>query len=189
MSVFWPFRAAIENPRLLRSGESHQVDTGVYRPLGHRSTLATSPAVAALVPVTDEAKRALGDKRDIRIGRFPFKIGRESRSRKSAAKPHAMELRLGVAPQVNDIYLREPPWADLLHVSREHFSIEREGDQFFVRDRRSVCGTTVGETHIGGRRTGGRAELRDGDLITVGTSGSDYVFRFEIASIGQEAFQ
>jgi hypothetical protein len=174
---------------MLRSDDARQVGSAVYSRLGRGIDIATSPAVAALVAVTDEAKRALGDRRDVRIGKLPFKVGRESRSRKRAAKSPTIEQRLGVASQVNDVYLMEPLWADLLHISREHFSIEREGDQFFVRDRGSVCGTMVGGTHIGGHRTGGRAELRDGDLITVGTSSSDYVFRFEIASIGPESFQ
>lgn len=138
-----------------------------------------SPAVAALVAVTKEAKRALGYQADVHIATFPFKVGRESRVTNPATPPQ-VEQRLGIAPQLNDIYLAEPPWADLLHISREHFSIERTGDQFFLVDRGSVCGTIVAGQQIGGSRAGGRTEIEDGDLIIVGTSSSAYVFRFDV---------
>jgi hypothetical protein len=59
--------------------------------------------------------------------------------------------------------------------------IERIGDQFFVVDRGSVWGTIVAGGQIGGNRTGGRTGLRDGDSITVGTAGSEYIFRFELS--------
>ena len=69
-------------------------------------------------------------------------------------------LRLGVAPRVNDVYLLESKSAHLLHISRKHFAIEYANDQFFLLDRGSACGTTVAETHVGGDRRGGRAEIR-----------------------------
>ena len=95
--------------------------------------------------------------------------------------PALVELRLCVAPQLNDVYLLEPS-AELLQISREHFAIQYEGDQLFVVDRGSVCGTIVAGKQIGGNRVGGRTELRSGDVIIVGTSTSEYVFRFEIRS-------
>ena len=54
----------------------------------------------------------------------------------------------------------------------------------FVVDRGSVRGTIVAGRQIGGNRAGGRTELRSGDVIIVGTSTSEYVFRFEIKSTG-----
>ncbi|MBI3047735.1 MAG: FHA domain-containing protein [Acidobacteria bacterium] len=138
------------------------------------------PAIAALVAVTEEARRALSGRHAVDIARCPFLVGRESRSPNLPATPPKVELRLGIAPQVNDIYLVEPAWTDLLHISREHFLIDRVGDQFFVVDRGSVCGTIVSGKRIGGGRRGGRTELRHGDVIVVGTSSSDYVFRFEV---------
>ena len=132
-----------------------------------------------ITPVTKEAKRALDNQREVRITQFPFKIGRESRVA-PPANPGLVELRLGAAPQLNDLYLLEPPWADLLQISREHFAIEYANDQFFLVDRGSACGTMVAGKQVGGNRTGGRTELRSGDEFVVGPAESPYVFRFDI---------
>jgi hypothetical protein len=145
----------------------------------YREQDAAPLAVAALVAQTKEAKRALGYREDVHVSTFPFKVGRESRTTNPATPP-AVEQRLGIAPQLNDIYLAEPPWADLLHISREHFLIDRTGDRFFLVDRGSVCGTIVAGQQVGGNRAGGRTEIQDGDLIIVGTSSSAYVYRFDI---------
>ena len=130
-----------------------------------------------LVAVTEEAERALGGQREVRLTHFPFKFGRESRSPES--QPRMTELRLRAAPELNDVYLLEPKWSDLVQISREHFSIESEGERFFVVDRTSACGTIVAGKTLGGNRTGGRTEVRNGDTIVVGAAGSEYVFRFE----------
>ena len=143
-------------------------------------TVTSSPAIAALVAVTKEARRALGDKSEVPIARFPFKVGRESRVAKAAPDTVLRELRLGIAPQVNDVYLIEPPDAGLLHISREHFSIELVGEQFFAVDRGSACGTIVAGTRLGGNLQGGRTGLRHGDQIKVGTEESPYIFQFEV---------
>lgn len=149
-----------------------------------QATAASS--VAALVALTPAARGALGARHEIRITKFPFKAGRESRL-SDPTTPALVELRLGVAPQLDDVYLLEPS-TDLLQISREHFAIQHEGDQFFVVDRGSVCGTIVAGTRIGGNRVEGRTELRSGDVIIVGTSTSEYVFRFELkpTEIGDE---
>ena len=135
--------------------------------------------VAVLVATTGDAKAALGGQRELRLASFPFKAGRESRY-KEARKPVHVELRRGTAPQLNDVYLLEPPWADLLHISREHFAIEWVNARFFLVDRGSACGTIVAGRGVGGNRTGGRVELHNGDEIIVGTDTSPYVFRFEV---------
>jgi pSer/pThr/pTyr-binding forkhead associated (FHA) protein len=77
---------------------------------------------------------------------------------------------------------RFPPDAGLLHISREHFSIELVGGEFFVVDRGSACGTIVGGTRLGGALQGGRTGLRHGDQIKVGTEESPYIFQFEVVS-------
>ncbi len=143
--------------------------------------VVSSPSVATLVAVTKEAKLALGGQRDVRVIHLPFKVGRESRVAPPANRILA-ELRLGVAPQLNDLYLLEPQSANLLHISREHFAIEYADDQFFLIDRGSMCGTIVAGKQVGGNRTGGRTELRSGDELIVGTDKSPYLFRFEIAT-------
>ena len=136
------------------------------------------PATARLVATTDEAMRSLGAKRDVPIMNFPFKVGREYRSPDTGSKEFT-ELRLRVAPELNDRYLLEPRWSDILQISREHFAIESTGDGFFLVDRKSACGTIVANKVVGGNRTGGRTELRHGDVIVVGLAGSEYIFRFE----------
>lgn len=139
-----------------------------------------SPAsVATLVATTREAGLALGGRHEVRVTRFPFKVGRECRLA-ALVDPSLTERRLGNAPQLNDVYLVEPTAAGLSHVSREHFAIEYAVDQFVLVDRGSACGTIVAGKQVGGNRTGGRTELRSGDELIVGTDGSPYVFRFEI---------
>lgn len=141
--------------------------------------MISSSSVATLVAVTKEAERALGDTPEVRVTQFPFKVGRECRSL-NPVNTRITELRLGVAPQLNDVYLLEPPWSDLWQISREHFAIEYADNQFFLVDRGSACGTIVAGKQVGGNRTVGRTELRNGDEIVVGTDESPYVFRFEI---------
>jgi hypothetical protein len=136
---------------------------------------ATEPLAVILAAVTAEAEYALGGKRDIRLTHFPFKVGRESRVSQGG---FAQEQRLGRAPGVNDVYLKEARSADLIQISRDHFFIERLDDEFFVVDRGSVAGTIVAGRRIGGHRKGGRTRLQSGDEITVGGESSPYVFRF-----------
>ncbi len=141
--------------------------------------MVLASSVATLVAVTNEAKLALGGRREVHITRFPFKIGRESRVA-PPTNPPIVERRPGTAPESNDAYLVERAGAHLLQISREHFAIEYASDQFFLVDRGSACGTIVAGTRIGGHQKGGRTELRDGDEVIVGTNKSPYVFRFEI---------
>ncbi len=142
------------------------------------STTSSSPA-ATLVPVTKDAQRALGGGREVPVKVFPFKVGRENRS-PSSVNTSVIELRLGTASDLNDLYLIEPPWSDLLQISREHFAIEYMGNQFFLVDRGSTCGTIVAGRCIGSNLAGGRTQLQSGDEIVIGTDESPYVFRFEI---------
>ena len=136
-------------------------------------------SVATLVALTQEAERALGGDGQVRITRFPFKIGRESRSRNSVSEWE--RERHVVGPTLNDVCLIEPPSAaSLLHISREHFAIEYVDNKFFLVDCGSACGTIVAGKRIGGDRAGGRTELQHGDLVVVGTARSPYVFRFEL---------
>ncbi len=144
------------------------------------SSVATPVAVTTtLVAVTKEAKGALGGRREVHITQFPFNVGRESRVAPPANRT-PVELRLGVAPQLNDLYLVERAGAHSLHISSGHFAIEYADDRFFLVDRGSACGTIVAGTRIGGHHKGGRTELRDGDQVIVGTYKSPYAFRFEI---------
>jgi hypothetical protein len=144
---------------------------------GHESVIASS-SVATLAATKREAVLAFGGRRDVRITRFPFKVGRECRLA-ALADPSLIERQLGNTPQLNDVYLVEST-SGVSRVSREHFAIEFTVDEFVLADQGSACGTIVAGKQVGGNRTGGRTKLRSGDEIVVGTHGSPFVFRFEI---------
>ncbi len=137
-----------------------------------------NPAIhVRLIPVSEAARR-LVDVSAVEIQRFPFKVGRESRTEPSGGVRSAIERRLGREPKLNDLNLPQP-WTDgTLDVSREHFQIETEGERFYLTDRGSACGTIVAGRRVGGARAGGRVELHDRDRIFVGTASSAYVFEF-----------
>jgi pSer/pThr/pTyr-binding forkhead associated (FHA) protein len=129
-----------------------------------------------LVPLTPEAREA-SPAPEIPLQEFPFRVGRDLRD------PHRRSFRLfrrnrrrGDSPGPNDLYLPEP--GPRHRLSREHFLIDREGERFFVVDRRSACGTVVEEDPVGGHREGGKRWLNDGDVITVGGNHSPFVFKF-----------
>ena len=142
--------------------------------------MADSQPKATLVAVTDEARRALGAE-EVRVMTDSFKFGRERRSAPREMRlPAALsEPRRGTVPELNDVYLPEDP-AAALQIARAHFTIENIDGEFFLTDRGSSCGTIVAGQRLGGRRKGGRTELRDGDEIIVGTRSSPYIFRFLI---------
>ena len=131
---------------------------------------------AWLVGLTEDACAALEGERRM-IDRFPFRVGRESRGESSEAAT-TEERRFGKAPEVNDLYLVEV--SGMLDVSREHFQIEREAEQYFLTDRATACGTLVEGRKVGGARKRERVPLHDHDVIIVGTSASRFVFKFRI---------
>jgi len=133
------------------------------------------------VALTDEAKEALGGAPEVPLMDFPVRFGRERRSpeHKGASKE---ERRLGTTFPLNEVYLHERHDSTALHISGVHFVIERSESGFFLVDRGSACGTIVAGTRVGAHRVGGRALLRDGDEVIVGTHRSRYIFRFSVAS-------
>jgi hypothetical protein len=88
-----------------------------------QASTAAPPPVAALVATTEEATHSLGDQPNVRIATFPCRVGRERR-KATSARPRSADLRLGAAPQLNDLYLLDPRRKHL-HISGEHFAIER----------------------------------------------------------------
>lgn len=142
----------------------------------------SSCSEATLVAVTEEAARALGGTRELRVTQFPFKVGRERRSYLADDRlpVNVSQRRRGEAPQVNDVYLQEDASGNL-QISGAHFAIECVDARYFLVDRGSACGTMVAGDLIGGNRKGGRTELRDGDEVIVGTGRSRYIFRFHFA--------
>ncbi len=149
--------------------------------LDKQSTLNGLSPKAVLKPMTEEAARAVpgGMIADglVIIRRFPFRVGRESRFTYVNGEIRRVERqRLGNREPNNDLYLLDP--IQPLHVSREHFQIDRTLDGYVLVDRGSACGTIVGDAEIGGKDSGGSIPLKDGDTITVGTSNSPYMYIF-----------
>lgn len=138
-----------------------------------------------LVALTGEARLALSGAPELKLSRFPFRVGRESRSPMEAGVVvHDERRRQSVAPN-NDIYIWDP--GPLLNVSREHFQIERsDSGEFFVRDRGSTCGTLVGNVQLGAGGPESCALFPD-NTIVVGTQQSPFVFRFEIRELTRGA--
>jgi hypothetical protein len=141
----------------------------------------TVGGVGVLVATTEHARAALGGKPEVRIDALPFKVGRESRLSPLQKLRAEIERRLEGAPPLNDLYLLEPP-SEAMHISREHFKIERQAGQHVVVDRGSAGGTLVAGKAIGAGSWWVYAEINTGDLIVVGSSQSPYVFRFLVAT-------
>jgi pSer/pThr/pTyr-binding forkhead associated (FHA) protein len=135
-------------------------------------------ATAYLLALTAECRAALGGA-EAELKEFPFRVGRESRRFETLAnKAKFAEKRKPTNRPNNDLYLLED--AELLNVSREHFQIAREGTGFVLEDRGSTLGTIVEGVRVGGEQKGGRVALRDGDVIIVGTSVSEFTFKFRV---------
>ncbi|HZE89686.1 MAG TPA: FHA domain-containing protein, partial [Verrucomicrobiae bacterium] len=123
-----------------------------------------------------EAKAAIGAA-EIELRELPYRVGRENRNMQWTDKGMRSERREPTGKPNNDLYLIEK--TEPMNVSREHFQIERDGEGFALVDRKSTCGTMVEGDLVGGQNRGGRAALRDGDVIIVGASISPYVFKFK----------
>jgi len=113
----------------------------------------------------------------VRINRFPFKVGRESRIKEIEGKLVRVERpKRDDSEPNNNLYLIDA--GQPLQISREHFQIEKNSLGYILIDRGSACGVTVGTNKIGGRDSGGESKLNDGDIIAVGTEDTPYLFRF-----------
>jgi pSer/pThr/pTyr-binding forkhead associated (FHA) protein len=129
-----------------------------------------------LKALTPEARSSLGGP-ILKINRFPFRVGRESRV-VPGARTHSETRRQGDSTPNNDLYLHES--GPLLCVSREHCLIDRQGGTFIIVDRGSHCGTLVEGELVGEKKVGGWKPLQDNDVIIVGPSESRYIYKFQI---------
>ena len=130
---------------------------------------------AYLKALTPEARLCLGTSL-FEITRFPFRVGRESRS--GAPMHFPSSRRKAESAPTNDLYLFETGPA--LNVSRDHFQIESRRDEFVLADRGSACGTLVEGETVGEDRAGGERRLDPNDVIIVGASESRYAFKFVV---------
>jgi pSer/pThr/pTyr-binding forkhead associated (FHA) protein len=131
-----------------------------------------------LKALSPESRNALGGQ-FYRITRFPFKVGRESRSFALHVEYPNSRRKEEPTPN-NDLYLVDP--GTILNVSREHFLIDRLDDGYSLVDRGSSCGTLVEGERIGERKKGGSTRLANNDVIIVGTSESRYIFKFILSN-------
>lgn len=117
-------------------------------------------------PLTRRAAATLPHE-GLSVKKYPFRIGR-------AAAEHE-EIPL----DVNDMWLSDQ---SPLNISRNHASLEREGDEVIVKDRGSSLGIYVNDVHIGGKSAGRQATLEDGDnVVILGGRMSPYQFRIDVA--------
>ncbi len=101
----------------------------------------------------------------VTIQKFPFRIGRKHDTPGKGATVFA----------TNDLPIAdEKPY----QISRNHCSIEREGDHFFVRDRGSSLGTVVNDAAIGLAENSLTQDLRGGEnQILLGSDDSQFQFK------------
>lgn len=135
--------------------------------------------IAILRAETDAARTALGERDHVRMTRFPFNVGRESRESGLGRLKRELGRRLGQAVQVNDLYLIDRSEQGR-SVSREHFRIDWVDGQFVLVDRGSTCGTSVASRQVGRDCATNDVELHDGDVIVIGAGKSPYIFKFQV---------
>jgi hypothetical protein len=105
----------------------------------------------------------------VTITKFPFRIGRK----------HEVQGKGATVFAANDLAVADDkPY----QISRNHCSIEREGDHFFVRDRGSTVGTVVNDTPIGLAEDTLTCDLRGGDNeILLGADDSPFKFKVTLS--------
>jgi predicted component of type VI protein secretion system len=139
--------------------------------------VATAPSSAPVAPppeggyqsivltaCNDHAMARLPES-SVTIQKFPFRIGRKHDTPGKGATVFAS----------NDLPIAdEKPY----QISRNHCSIEREGDHFFVRDRGSSLGTVVNDAAIGLAENSLTQDLRSGEnQILLGSDDSQFQFK------------
>lgn len=133
--------------------------------------------VPELRPLSDGARKSIEGAKTVRLTRFPFRFGRESRYATVHGERVSMEKRFTEAHPNNEVYLIDEH--EVLNVSREHFQIDRLIDgSYKLVDRNSTCGTIVDGRHIGSKERSSEAPLKSGSRIIVGTTDSPFVFEF-----------
>lgn len=115
-----------------------------------------------LLPRTKAATQAISEEGMV-VQRFPFRVGREPKEGRSRLSS-------------NDLGL---PDSEPYNVSREHFSLEVEGDAVVLYDRGSFHGTIVNGQQIGGNRIIGSVRLQSGSNEVI-PGLADSPFRFSV---------
>jgi len=121
-----------------------------------------------LTACNDHARARLPES-SVTIQKFPFRIGRKHETPGKGATVFAS----------NDLPIADDkPY----QISRNHCSIEREGDNFFVRDRGSSLGTMVNDAAIGLAENTLTQDLRGGEnQILLGSDDSEFKFKVTLS--------
>lgn len=126
--------------------------------------LSLSPLTPLCASKFDEGLETL------KIGKFPFRIGRRGVGENGE--------RHSIFSSNDFLIADEEPF----QISRSHCSIEREGENFFIRDRGSTLGTIVNGVPIGVQHSCLTADLRKGEnTLILGSARSAYQFKINLA--------
>ena len=138
----------------------------------HMETNAPATATVStviLTPMTPVCSSKMPEGYEaMQLAKFPFCIGR-----KMYSPPHQPEIF-----SANDFEISDNlPF----QVSRNHCSIEREGDRYFVRDRGSTLGTIVNGVPLGVKSERLILDLFPGtNELVVGSKNSPYIFQIDL---------
>ena len=121
-----------------------------------------------LTALNDHARARLPES-SVTIQKFPFRIGRKHETPGKGATVFAS----------NDLPIADDkPY----QISRNHCSIEREGDNYFVRDRGSSLGTMVNDAAIGLAENTLTQDLHGGEnQILLGSDDSEFKFQVTLS--------
>jgi len=138
----------------------------------HMETNAPATATVStviLTPMTPVCSSKMPDGYEaMQLAKFPFCIGR-----KMYSPPHQPEIFSANDFEISDTL----PF----QVSRNHCSIEREGDRYFVRDRGSTLGTIVNGVPLGVKSERLTHDLLPGsNELVVGSKHSPYIFQIDL---------
>lgn len=125
------------------------------------------PVRDGVVVITSESpaiKNIMGG--EIKIEKFPFRVGRYTKNQYDPLS-------------LNDLSISDSPPFNL---SRNHFSIEKSSEGFFLHDRGSYLGTIVNGRVIGGHKKEAWVRLESGkNEIIAGSSDSPFKFSVEVS--------
>jgi len=171
MRVVAPVTTAIAPPSL----ELRRVTVPAVAPsavVSASAPVAPPPAggyqSVVLTAVTDHARARLPEG-TVTIQKFPYRIGRKHDTPGKGATVFAS----------NDLPIADDkPY----QISRNHCSIEREGDNFFVRDRGSSVGTVVNDAPIGLAEDTLTKDLQGGaNEVLLGADDSPFKFKITLS--------
>lgn len=147
-----------------------------------KKVVETVMPTAALQAMTPEAIEAipsvflLGENL-VALYHFPYRIGRESRVHRVDGKVRrAIRPKPSATVPNNDLYLIDPFLN--INIAREHLQIEKHEDVFMLQDRGSAMGTSLIRQADGKVEKGNSFILHDQDIISIGTEGTPFLFKF-----------